>query len=414
MYSYIFVSSLVKIIDGKKEWSTVDISDVQLNVLFTLYSKIIVILSNIYLNNNVAVDLSMISPTISGLPITLNQFLIQNGNKTLPTLNSIPTLSKKYLKYNDAFRAGYYILPVNPHTSITTLQHQADKTNLYLTKPNIDYYLMHNTCLVNVNGFFHLTDTDGTGLYVVDGMKTATISNLNQIGIYSFADIGNIQIIPIKTNMVYKQNNIQHYFNNTYIDLGIDTSNKTTLLVLGGYLHTLDDVVYMPINNKSYKINFSNLPLISRYFESKKYIDLSSLPLSKTIRNIDQISISEFYSDENILAYLTLSQSFFILIDNVDIVIEKTPIHKTQLPNMFISYEEPKYPLIVNNGKIVNYWSTYEDKQYSVTCTDSLINNYVYDTVDLNSEYSVDNTKITTNPQSIPDPYFLKISSVNI
>ena len=95
-------------------------------------------------------------------------------------------------------------------------------------------------------------------------------------------------------------------------------------------------------------------------------------------------------------------------------MIEKTPIHKTQLPNMFISYEEPKYPLIVNNGKIVNYWSTYEDKQYSVTCTDSLINNYVYDTVDLNSEYSVDNTKITTNPQSIPDPYFLKISSVNI
>ena len=49
--------------------------------------------------------------------------------------------------------------------------------------------------------------------------------------------------------------------------------------------------------------------------DAKKYIDLSSLPLSKTIRNIDQISISEFYSDENILAYLTLSQSFFILID---------------------------------------------------------------------------------------------------
>lgn len=411
---YQFISSIVEPINGDKNWSTIDISNVPLDVLYALYARVIVILSNPFLSENVAVDLSYITPNIEGSPLTFNQFLIQNANKTLPALSNIPSLNLKYVEYIDGFKFSLKITPTNPNTSVTANQPQSDKQWLFLTKDKLDYDLFYNTHLVNVNGFFHLIDTDNTGIYVIDAMKTARRSNLNQIGVLDFSNIGNIQTIPITPSMVYKQIPTQKFKDHVYINTCVDNTNKTVALVLGGYLHILDDDTFHAINSTTYKVNFNNLPFLDRYFESKYYLDLSSLKLSTTTRNKDQISVAELYSDESILAYLTLSQSFFVLIDNDNVSVIKTPLRKTSFPNMFITYEEPKYPLIIDSGKILNYWSTYEDSEYSITLEGAISNNYIYDTVGSYTENSVDNARFTIKPISLPNAYFLKISTINI
>src|ERR1019366_6127390 len=173
--------------------------------LFTMYSKIIVVLSNTFLTTTVAVELEAVTPYISGLTITLTQFLIENGNKTLPTLATVPVLNPKYAHYADAFHAGYSVTPIKLGTASTSQLPMSEKTSLQLTRPNTDYNLFYNSCLVNINGFYHLTDMDTNGIYVIDGMKSRNISNHNQIGIYSFNDIGAIQLVPITPAMIYKQ-----------------------------------------------------------------------------------------------------------------------------------------------------------------------------------------------------------------
>jgi len=411
---YQFISSMSRRASGTGIWVDDDISNIPLNTLMSEYSKIIVTLSNQFLPNNVIVDLGSILPNTNGLTLTLTQFLIENGNKTLPTLpiDTIPKLTTA--KYADAFKAGYSIVAVNPNTSVTANQPESDKNWLYLTKPTLDYNLFFKSCLVNINGFFHLTDTDGTGIYCVDGMKTLRKSNMNQIGIYSFAELGSLEFVQIKPEMIYKQYLDQKYSDGVFIDIGTDISDKTVLLVLGGYLHLMADDVFKPINNTSFRISLNNIPLLDRYFNSKEYLDFSSLPLTTTIRNKNQISIFEFFSDANIMAYLTLSQSFFIILDNPDVYVTKSPVRKTPYGDMFISYEKPEYPLVVQNGKIINYWATYEDGQYSIVATDTMHTNYNYNTVDAVNENSVDNTALTNKPSIYSDAYFLKITSLNI
>ena len=413
---YTYVSALTKQLSEDEQWSsTTDISNIPLDTLFSIYSRVIVILSNPFLPGNVAVDLNTLQTIIGGLSITLKQYLIQNANKTIPALPSIPTLNPKFVKYSDGFKAGYKITPCNPNSSVTSNLPAGDKPWLYLTKPNLDYNLFYKSCLVNVNGFFHLTDTDGSGVFVVDGMKSTYKSNNNKLGICNFSDIGNIELIPITSSMIYKQNSNQLYKNEVFINSGVDTTGKTILLILGGYMHVLDNTTFIPINNTTIKIDFSNLPLLDRYFESKDYIDLSSLGLSTTAKNDNQVAISELYSDNVLVAYLTLSQSFIVLLDNTNISVDRLPIHTGKLPDMYVSNISPDYPLVkVSTGKLINFWSVYEDSKYSITTTNTLDDNYIYNTVDVMSQNSVDDARVIEQPQSLPILSFLKISSVNI
>lgn len=406
---YQFISSIAKALNGDKQWATIDINNIPLNTLFATYSRIIVTLSNPFIVGNIAVDLVTIRSTVDGLSITFNDFLILNGNKTLVTLPNMPTLTPRYAKYADSFHAGYKVAPITPRAAVDSQVPLADKSWLHLTKTNVDYNLFYKNCLVNVNGFFHLTDSDSTGIYVVDGMKSLRLSNHNQLGMYSFRELGEITLVPITPSMIHKQNDRQLYKDCAYVNLGIDVSNKTVMLVLGGYLHVLDNNTFTQVSNSAFEIDIANLPLLDRYFESKKYIDLSSLPLSSTSRNINQISIAEFFSDANIVAYLTLSQSFFVILDNPDIFVERTPIRKTKLSDMFISYEKPLFPLVVGAGKLTNYWATPEDGQYSITCLDTVRENYVYDTIDPTKVNSVSNAQIPEHPVRHGNAYFLKI-----
>lgn len=406
---YDLVSAIAKPLNGDGHWREVTIGDMALSVVFSTYARIIATLSNPFLASPVAVDLASIRPLVGGQDLTLNQFLQQNGDNTLPALDVTPVIAPRYAKYADAFHAGYKVAPIHPTAAPDAQLPLAEKTYLYLTRPDTDYQLFYKSCLVNVNGFFHLTDASTEGIYIVDGNKSAMRSHHNQIGICSFRELGTIRSISIKPEMVYKQNPDEHFKDRAYVDLGEDVSDKTVMLVLGGYLHVLDKKTFYRVSASAFAIDFGNLSLLDRYYESRKYLDFSSLPLSTTDRNDSQVSVQEFFSDANLLAYLTLSQSFFVVLDNSDIFVDHLPIKKTPFPDMFVSHYRPTYPLVVGVGKVANYWYTYEDMQYSITCHDSLRSNYVFDTTDITQEVSASDSRLPEQPQQQSPAFFLRI-----
>lgn len=409
---YQLISAVAKQLAGAEQWSNIDITTTPLNELFNTYSKLIVTLSNPFLPTNVAIDLNSIRSSLAGHTITFPEFLILNGNKTLVALPNIPSLEPKYAKYADAFHAGYKVEAIGPRTSITSLLPAIDKTWLHMTKAGVDYNLFYKNCLVNVNGFFHLTDYDTNGMYVIDGMRTQHKSRQNQIGIYSFRDVGNLTFLPITKNMLFKREQSVAYKDEVHLDAGMDLSNKTVLLILGGYLHVLDNKTVIRVSSSEFKLVTANLPLIDRYYESEPYLDLSSLNLSKSGHNVNQIAVSDLYSDASIESYLTLSQSFFVILDNTSIFINNVHVKKTPFPNMFISFNKPEFPLVVGLGKVTNFWYTLEDGQYSLTCHDTMRSNRVYDTIDQRNAISVDDSCITTNPFVQSNAYMLQIGTV--
>lgn len=405
---YTLVSAIAKPLNPGGRWANVAIGDVPLEQIFATYSHVYTILSNPFLPTQVCLDFANITQ-YSGLNLTFNQWLASIGPMTLPTSNTLPQINTRYAQYADAFHAGYTITPVHPTAAPDAAMPAGDKTWLKLTRANTDYSLFYKSCLVNVNGFFHATDMDSTGVYVQDGMRSQQLCGQNQIGLLSFNGIGSLTCVPITSSMLYKANAGDLYQNRCYVDLGQDVSQKTVMLVLGGYLHVLDSRTFFRVAASRFCISFQNLPLFERYYESSPYIDLSSLNLPTTPVNAKQIGVSDLLSDATLTAYLTLSQSFFVILDNTDIFVDKQGIHTTRIPGMYIAYTPPLYPMVVGFGRLANYWYTYEDGQYSLTTGDAFLPNPVYRTVNPYVQTCISDNRIPENPGQNSPAYFLQI-----
>jgi hypothetical protein len=193
------------------------------------------------------------------------------------------------------------------------------------------------------------------------------------------------------------------------ITLPQDLSGKTVLLVMGGYLHTVGDEMIQRIAENTFRVDFLKLPLLERYYESKQYLDLSELNLSSTPLNEHQIINAELLTTRVLDAYLTLSQSFAVILDCEEVYTQKKFIKRTGFPDMYIAYDEPVYPLVTNLGRHPEYWSTHEDEQYSVTIYDSVIDNKLFNTTQTELLKSVDASRRSTRPGNISPAYFLEI-----
>ncbi len=163
------------------------------------------------------------------------------------------------------------------------------------------------------------------------------------------------------------------------------------------------------VDEQTLCINFMNYRWLDRYYESVNHFDLSSLPIDKYQRNESQLDLTNFFSDEVIRAYLTLTQSFITLLDANEVFVEHVGIDNTPMPGMIITTLKPNLPLIGGYGRLLDYWYTYEDRQYSLTCADDSIDSHVFNTTNWYNLSSVADSRITTQRSTKGPAYFLRM-----
>lgn len=404
---YKLVSAIAKPIDGQTRWLDVELADKTFISIFATYSKVYLNLTNPFVDGTVSLDLAEIRNKVGTLDVTLGAWLVTNANNTLPTTPGVKKIDTKMVKYADAVHAGYTATPIHDTAAIDYDLPDSEKRAMLLTKPNLDYDLFFKNCLVSVNGFFHLMDATVNGAKVYEANRSRQLSLKAQIGLYSFREVGEIKAIPIKPSMIYKQADCPLYLK-TYIDIGQDIGNKTVCLVLGGYLHVMDSSYYR-VGERQFCIDYANFPLLKRIYESKDYVDLSSLNLQSIPRNPQMIAVEDLQDDDVIKAYTTLSQSFFVLVDTDDLYVELLKLADTGLPGMYVSGVKPQFPLRTGFGRMSEYWYTYEDTQWSITCQDVGIPDYNFTTIDMYKERNVDDTRYSFIPDTFSPGFFMKI-----
>jgi len=260
--------------------------------------------------------------------------------------------------------------------------------------------MVHDYGLISVNGYYHRTDYANTVAYVYDGATTMRKSNLNHIGILSFLDIGKLQKIQIKEQDIIPAVADTQLSDKLIFSIDQSVEGKSYFLILGGYMIMPDEGVFWQSSDNSFTLDINRLPFVERIFESNHYLDLSPLGLSELPINPDAYNVPELFSDRVIKNYMTLSQSFFVIVDTPYLVTNKIHIKKSHLPGMFTCYQDPTYPLIVNNGKTAEYWKTQEDGYWSVNVQDSFLRNYIMSEQPVRSE-------VTVTDQMRPDkPFF--------
>lgn len=392
-----------------QEYIDIDINGLSIVTLYTIYRKIYV---TVTLNNNTSnkvVDIKSLPS--SYLTSTSTIFVLFRDNVfTYTALDSIPKINLKSAKFRDAFRANYRATPVHPLYGEDSAPE--DRSALLLTRENpvTSYAEFNRYCLVTINGYYHLSDTNEIdGILVYDAMDTNRKSNQNQIGIVSFRDICSIDKLPLTQSMIYKQSPTEKYSVATYIKLNTDLTNKSVLMSIGGYLQVVDNLFITQVGADMFKLDFSNYPILDRFFESCDYLNLSSLNLYTTPNNPSQISIEDITSDEAILQLLLLTQTFFIVLDTPQLFTFKKYIKKTGFPGMFISYEPPIFPLVTGLGRQPEYFPTKEDGQYAVNVVGTLVEQKIYNTTNPLQLNSVADSNKPTDPAILSGAYFLQI-----
>lgn len=381
-------------------WGPVDLSAVDINAIYATYSKAYITLTHPSLVNPVYLDMDTVRLLIgvyTGTK-TLTQWLAANGNNTLPTITSIPQLNPKPVLYNDAWHAGYSIKPVDRTKHPDAELPFGAKNDLLLSKPGLDFRQWWRYVLVTVNGYFHRVGGSVDGLYVVDGGRTGRLANDNIVGIHSFREVGALEVIPIIPSMIYKTNPDQKYANAAHIALPRSTEGKTVLLVLGGFLHVLDDA-YKMIGDRSMKIDFNNYAFPERIYDSFKALGLEKLGLETSVNNELQFVVEQLYSDAVIEAYLTLSQSFIVVVDTPTMYVRRHDLEKTGLPGRFNAPAPFKrFPLISALGRVYDYRIFPEDGQCILATPNALDIAYNFQTTPWEAELSIDPTRSSAAP----------------
>lgn len=355
------------------------------------------------------VKLDDIQGRVTNASMTPTEWLGSIDNESLPSHPGSLEIVTSEIGHRDAFMAGFDVertlMGYHPENEFP----MKDRKDLLLTKDGVDYDRMQRNCIVTVNGLVQQTSASEYGLYVVDGAYGQDHANETQIAITSFQDVGEIEIVNVDESNIYQPNENNKLYQYTYLNLGVETENKTILMVMGGYLHVLDDS-YLPIGNGLVRIDFNNYPIIQRYYESMDYIDLSGLEYTPFGHNETQRSVKEVLeSDTWIKSMLNLKQTFFIVVDNPHVFVERLQLEKSGLVGTFYTNMTPTLPLSTQRGKLKEYWAYEDDGRWVVNCVSNLVPNYQFEHSHYRKLDNVTSQKMPTSPYYHDRGFFLRI-----
>lgn len=413
MYTVVSAKGISK--QPQSRWGDIDVSSLAVFEIFNSYREVYLTLSANFTPDPIYVDLNVFRIKYSSFTGTIDDMLTDNGNETFETVDEIPTKSTRFALFQDMYRAGYRIDITGRNSTPDSGIPRENKIDLrvYRDQPVTSMQDVYDYCMVCVNGYWHMTDTDGDYLYVHDAAKTAQKSRHNSIGMWSFKNIGKIQHVPITESMIYKQSTDSKLYQKTYIqiDPSINTQGKTVLLVVGGYLVLPNPNIFHPVGNNAFGVWTNRIPLLERFYESRGYLDYDSLGLDNNTTNKSIINVTQFFSDAVLTKYFTMSQSFFVIVDTPEIFTNKLHIENTGFPGMFRSGFEPEYPLITGRGRCSIYWKQREDGLWSINAADSYLNHRLFNDLPNNRKINVAASKPPTGPDTNSSGYLLELGS---
>lgn len=358
---YRFISSYLKPRYRNTKYDNVDISQMTLKELFDDYIDGWIELTHPSLSTNVYMLLNDLKQddVPMRLDLTFNRFLGYIGDAALLTSTTKPVYKTDIVRARDALQAGYQIDMCVPYQEVSEGGVVTNKTNLYIDKPLEIDKTIADVCLVSINGFLHRAIPRVTGVEVIDGGRTWLHSKERLCSLLSFERIGKVIQIPIEAEMMERASAATPYSSAVVMKIGMDITNKSIVLSLGGYMYIDPDfLTVISAENGVFKITLSKIDIPTAILNSYDFIDLSSMgfPRYELDRAHGCVNIIKATSDIAVKKWLTLPQSFIAVVDTPALTVEYEALHKTGVYGSFEYHEEPYLPLKHPLGRLSDYW----------------------------------------------------------
>jgi len=323
-------------------------------------------------------DFNYLIQTTTNPNQTISEYLVENGAMSLPTVNGVGTIKTRRSHYHDLYRSD---LTIGALSADTGTQEPKFEDNYYLTFAHkvLTPQTIAESYLVSINGYLHRTDYDTDVMYVEDSVGSGLISGERSVGLHHVGSIGKLKIVPITKAMV-DQRPDQALYDFTTIRLpDVDLDKYTIGMSLGGYLHLGSPKTVHRFGKDRLCVRWRSIPLVQRIMDSRLRLRLDSLELTKALDNDQLIDLEDLKSDRVLLNYLTLSQSFLILIENTDVSVRTTPAVSGPIYNQYLSPVPQNLSLISERGQFLEYWGVEEMGSYSYLVPNPTVFNWRYE-----------------------------------
>lgn len=289
--------------------------------------------------------------------MTLGEWFVAMGSLALPT-RPFTKLVNKQAMFSDAIHAGFKVECVVPGGVPSIELPWSVKTDLLVTKDGLPGATLEANLLASVNGYLHRTYSSSAGLYVMQGGRTVTVSDMNSLGLISLANLGGVKTFPITESMLGGLPEGEDELDRPiYVSVpDVDWGSHTAMLVLLGILIPMG-TVFKPTGNGLFEVNLSNYPYLERFLSAERHLDLSQI--RSVVANKQNapsvISVTQSRQRDFIRQLMTISQTFIVAVPNPDVYIDKEPLEVSQHPCAFFHHEAVFSPVVSNTGRFVNY-----------------------------------------------------------
>lgn len=379
--SYNYVSALVKAKGQGTEWKEENVSQKSFRSLYMDYATVILRLLNTVDNKTGDIIITNHRNLTNNHELTVTQWLAGLGNTALPVEEGIYKVSSHSILHRDTILADYNIDRIHPTIHPEVDLPLSEKTDLLITRDTTNYEYLAKHVLVSVNGYLHPSYYRTNGLGVTGGGRTNDVSNNNACSLTSFEDIGEITIIPLTKDMLYKLHPDERMSQTVGVKLPNNVDDKSIMVSIGGYLHVGDNVIHVT-GEDTVCLSLSGLNLIQRFYESRKHIDLSSLTPYLQNETNGLITLESFHSDAFMEAYLTIDQSFIILVDTDDLKVTRHFLEHDKIPGTYLSEREPTGLIMSKKNTISEYWAQHEDGMWVLTINHPYDTRYQFETAE--------------------------------
>lgn len=328
-----------------------DIGLMTIEYLFNNFDRGYLVLTHSTLEGEYYLDLETLKQSnyfTTTLNTSVNSWLYLNRNRALPLIEQEPEYEIKYLNYADTGSSGFSAAACHPVSSTTDGYTASDLTALYLSKTGVDASILADHALYTINGLLHPSGEFDQGVRILDGNKSMWKADDNHVGVISFLDVGRVTQVPLKPEMISAAMDGQPLAMEAIINLEEDLTNKLVMFSIGGYLVYNPSVIHV-INHTEGIIHLktNELDLLTKIEQSRKLIHLDALELSVFNEKNGLVDLTELKQDRCILPYLTLPQSFAIIVEADFLGAVKTPIEFT---GIYGQYNMPD----VNNDIVID------------------------------------------------------------
>lgn len=387
-----------------KPWQEVPLEDYTVKSLYEHFRWIWVKLEDVAQQVG-WLDMDLVRAVAQNQSVLLQEWLVSLGAQALPTQTQPASFDYGRVHYNNAAHSGYGFEASTPTYGRGEHLSDAVKSSINLTRPGVDYHTFRNRVLTSVNGFLHMTDTDGVnGVLVLNGHDTVLRSKMSEIGLYSFAGVAPLDLIPIAEDKI-EPLGTSPLSDQLLINCGQDISNKSVILSVMGYMFLADTHVFSKQSSQRLLVDVSKLNLLDRYYEAKHYINTSSLAL--TPYGNELVDTGEFFSDANIRKIFSLSQSFVCLVD-AQLYTNYAALTKYTQAQLYSVTEHHNLPLIAGQGRLLEYSYKREDGRWALFTPEHPYRRMMYRTAGLAG--SASGATLPVDPMSYKTAYLMEIA----